>query len=154
MNSVSLPTILVGPIIGKVTENSARILIEFDRKVEITVQIYDYSITKIRDWNSKVKIKPNFQETKLCEEEIPQILSFRGLKGNTKYLVFLKNPHCFKNPELEEIETSFTTTSSYENAKKYSELLFLVAIQINFVKRLSQMNFAFGKHCQKKLLLE
>jgi cell shape-determining protein MreC len=63
MNTRYLPLILVGLIIGKVTENSARILVEFDQNIAITGELYNYSINSLIS-KDKISISRNFQQTK------------------------------------------------------------------------------------------
>ena len=77
MNSYN-PTILVGPIIGKVTEDSARILIELDRNFPLTLNLYEF-----RDQNNHNSRNPSFVLTKNYNANMPKIFEFKNLRDYT-----------------------------------------------------------------------
>jgi len=83
--------IMTGPIIGKVTETTARILIELENTQEITMILKsDNSPTEVHS------------KTILVKSHNPTIFSFNELKANTKYFIsFL--------PHINGIKSSFKT---------------------------------------------
>lgn len=81
--------IVTGPIIGKVTTTTARVLIEFNSAIPITVILTD-------------PIGTQFPVTKNVTASIPTPFTFEGLLPNTKYTV---------DPSIVMVQSYFTTLS-------------------------------------------
>jgi len=81
--------ILTGPIIGKVTDSTARILVEFNYTGEITCVLTSPQ-------GEKIKVTSKFRSRK------PVVFVFKGLKAKTRYTVSF-------DPLLDHIPSSFKT---------------------------------------------
>ena len=110
MNS-NLTTVLVGPVIGKVTENSARILVEIDKGISLTLILIEEETE-----NSNLKSLETFSQTVQCFPKFPKIFIFDNLKENTKYSVTIVNPVDYLNPELNQLKSRFRTMTKDINS--------------------------------------
>jgi len=71
-------TMIIGPIIGKVTNSTARVLFEFNQNAVITVTLTDPSGTQ-------------FNTTKSVTGGVPVPFAFQGLTAETRYTVSLND---------------------------------------------------------------
>ncbi|GAQ85600.1 hypothetical protein KFL_002440060 [Klebsormidium nitens] len=94
--------VIVGPVIGKVTDCTARILIELDKTAQVTLALVD-EISGILA-GSKVLAVPPFQ---------PTIFTFQGLKPETSYSVQIRGCHC-------GITSGFKTIAQCANEVKFA----------------------------------
>lgn len=92
---MSTPLIVCGPIIGTVTDTTARILIEVDQDCEVIMKLYN-------DKN-EYKIK-NFLSGKM-----PTIFKFENLEVHTKYFVGFDHDIEYENKYLSNVGSSFRT---------------------------------------------
>lgn len=69
---------IVGPVVGKVTENSARILLEASENTTVD----GFAIAMVGQTTAPI------QATVDLKRGIPGILRFRGLKPNTRYIIY------------------------------------------------------------------
>jgi len=88
----STAELLIGPIIGKVTDSTARILIEVDQCVRVAVVLTSAS-------SGKVKTKSH-----LLSARRPRVFQFSGLEINAKYFVTFRGVDC-------RVPSAFTTFS-------------------------------------------
>ena len=141
MNS-NLSTILVGPIIGKVTENSARILIEIDKTSTLSIELYELPsigmTSNSNKANSKlIKSVATFMLTCDCTAYEPKIFEFKNLKEKTKYIVKINNEVLHSDPNLANLESSFSTTRSIKNANDLFRIAFISCNSSNYRKTFS-----------------
>jgi len=80
--------LLVGPVIGKVTETTARVLIEVAQQGTYTCFLSDPSGGQLQCQNNFASEKPN-------------VFQFKGLKPGTKYKVVIQN--------MKHVASSFKT---------------------------------------------
>ena len=94
---MSIPLIVCGPIIGTVTETTARILLEVDQDCEIIMKVYnDESIHKYKE---KVKGR------------MPTIFKFENLKRASSYTVGFDHEVSYENINLQNVGSGFRTLS-------------------------------------------
>jgi len=119
--------ITVGPIIGKVTENYARVLIELNKNTTLTLELYEINYQKNKNGISNKIIfnKPIFLVSNDCDAFIPQIFEFKNLQENTRYKIIINNDVNYSNENLAELECSFKTTKSIDNANDIFRIAFL-----------------------------
>jgi len=147
------PTLLFGPVIGKVTENSARIIMEFDKKAFVILELFESPIRINIENNTdlKKKIIPNFIMTKECEEEIPIAFHFESLKENTKYIVHLRTDVHHMHPMLAELECSFRTLNSIENSNNEFRIAFISCNSLKWQRRGILEEFNLWKNLTEKI---
>lgn len=101
------PQVTVGPVIGKVTCTTARVLIEVDMKVSLTLELHECcaslekqpsflrrSFTSGRSKSLKQKQTPRHETVKKIKKSVeafrPSVFMFEGLTPGTKYTVEVK----------------------------------------------------------------
>ncbi len=119
MNS-SLPLVLIGPVIGKVTENSARILIELNRDFPLTISLYVYKFDGNYD-NERAFISL----TRNCTANNPIIFEYNNLYENKKYFAIIMQKVNYKNPQLSALITTFKTLNSLNNSNNLFRIGFM-----------------------------
>jgi phosphodiesterase/alkaline phosphatase D-like protein len=113
--------IILGPIIGLVTETSARILVEFQNSTEVSLILTD---DKNNDNNSAF-----YNNTQYVKSNTPTIFKFEGLKPGRKYLISF-------SPQLKTIsenQASFSTLNGFIDFGKHNSFN-LVFISCNAIQ--------------------
>jgi phosphodiesterase/alkaline phosphatase D-like protein len=130
---MSYPLIVCGPIIGTVTDSTARILIEVDQDCEIIMKLYS------NDNTYKVK--------KSLMGKIPTIFKFEDLKSNTKHFVGFDHQVCYENKYLANISSSFKTLSDDLTNTKFA------VISCNAISKELQTNkeYSLWKHLSENI---
>lgn len=132
------PTLLLGPIIGKVTENSARIILEFDRECEITLELIEArTFRKIQNENisdDKENINTNnIDKNKINKKLINNNGIYQTSSNNGKIEInsFETNNNKISNFAMKklcntEIPVAFQFEGLKENTKYIAQLKSLV----------------------------
>ena len=136
--------ITLGPIIGKVDENSARILIEIDQEIELTIELKEIDSRT----NQTMIIKH------LCNPKYPKVFKFLGLKSQTRYEVMIQNDIEFKNPELKDLKSRFRTTSKIGKTPDKFNIAFVSCYSSNYYKTLKKPEFSLWNNLSKKVEAE
>jgi len=142
----NLPKITIGPIIGKVDENSARILIEIDQEIELTINLKEIE---------EIEEQSTFSITNLCTPKYPKVFKFIGLKPYTRYEVIIENKLDYLNPELKELKSKFRTTSANDGISpdKFN-LGFISCNSSNYYKNLENPEFSLWENLSQKVKSE
>jgi hypothetical protein len=103
---MSIPLIVCGPIIGTVTETSARVLLEVDQDCEVIMKLYnDQSTCKYKE---KLKAK------------MPTVFKFENLQKSTMYKIDFDHEVSYENSYLANMGSSFRTLSGDSSNTKFA----------------------------------
>jgi len=136
------PMITIGPIIGKVDDSSARILIEVNQDIELTINLKEIDSNKI------------IPVTNFCSPKYPEIFKFFGLKSLTRYQVIIENDIDFSKPELKNLTSKFRTTSKTGESPKNFNIGFISCFSSNYYNTLEKPEFSLWNSLSDKVRSE
>jgi phosphodiesterase/alkaline phosphatase D-like protein len=130
---MSIPLIVCGPIIGTVTQNTARVLLEVENDCEVIMKVYnDESIHKYKE---KMKAR------------MPVIFKFENLKSGSSYTVGFDQEVSYENLSLESVGSNFRTLSN-----NISNTRFLI-ISCNAISKelITDKQYSLWKHLSENI---
>jgi phosphodiesterase/alkaline phosphatase D-like protein len=145
---INIPIVTIGPIIGKVDENSARILLEIDREADITISLKE---VKKKEQQDIIQLEKTYSITNTCLKILPKIFFFYGLSSSTKYEVIIESKVNFLKPELGDLKSFFKTTSREGIYPDSFNLGFISCNSYKYYTSLEQPEFSLWENLSQKV---